>query len=106
LSALTDESSGTDPGDGTIAAITEATGVAITYTANDPSITPDGAVTVADGSTPTVSELLELAEEALAQSSTNATAINACKDAIAQLAAHVESIRAGNLSTGIMAAAS
>jgi len=41
--------------------------LAITYTGNDPSITPDGAVTVADGSTPTVSELLELCEELTAQ---------------------------------------
>lgn len=36
---------------------------AITYTANDPSITPDNAVTIADGSAPTVSELLELSVE-------------------------------------------
>lgn len=42
-------------------------GVAITYSANDPSITPDGAVTVADGSTPTVDELLELCEEIIAK---------------------------------------
>ena len=40
--------------------------IAITYTSNDPSITPDGAVTVADGSTPTVAELLELCEEIIA----------------------------------------
>jgi hypothetical protein len=37
--------------------------LAITFTSNDPSITPDGSVTVADGSTPTVSELLEYCEE-------------------------------------------
>ncbi len=37
--------------------------VAITYTTNDPEVTPNGAVTVADGDTPTVSELLELVEE-------------------------------------------
>ena len=36
---------------------------AITYTANDPSITPNNAVTIADGSAPTVSELLELCVE-------------------------------------------
>lgn len=45
---------------------TQASNVAeitITYTSNDPGITPDGAVTVADGSTPTVAELLELCEE-------------------------------------------
>lgn len=35
----------------------------ITYTSNDPSITPNGAITVADGSTPTVAELLEFCEE-------------------------------------------
>lgn len=37
--------------------------IAITYSSNDPTITPDGAVTVADGSAPTVGELLELVEE-------------------------------------------
>ena len=40
--------------------------IAITYSSNDPSITPDGAVTVSNGSTPTVAELLELAEEIIA----------------------------------------
>ena len=35
----------------------------IVYTSNDPSITPDGSVTFADGSTPTVDELLEAVEE-------------------------------------------
>ena len=35
----------------------------ITYTTNDPSITPDNSVTIADGSAPTVSELLELCVE-------------------------------------------
>lgn len=35
----------------------------ITYTTNDPLITPDNAVTIADGSAPTVSELLELCVE-------------------------------------------
>lgn len=37
--------------------------VAITYSSNDPSITPNGAVTVADGSAATVAELLELIVE-------------------------------------------
>lgn len=37
--------------------------VAITYSANDPSITPDGAVTISDGSAPSVAELLELIVE-------------------------------------------
>lgn len=37
--------------------------LAITYSSNDPSITPNGAVTIADGSAPTVSELLECVEE-------------------------------------------
>lgn len=37
--------------------------IAITYTLNDPSITTDGAITVADGTTPTVAELLEFCEE-------------------------------------------
>ena len=40
--------------------------IAITYTTADPSITPDGAVTVANGGTPTVAELLELCEEIIA----------------------------------------
>lgn len=40
--------------------------IAITYTSNDPSITPDGAVTVADGSAATAAELLELCEEIVA----------------------------------------
>lgn len=34
-----------------------------TFTLNDPGITPNGALTIADGSTPTVSELLEYCEE-------------------------------------------
>lgn len=42
---------------------TQQGSLAITYTSNDPGITPDGAVTIADGSTPTVAELLELCEE-------------------------------------------
>ena len=40
--------------------------IVITYTANDPSITPNQAVTVADGDAPTVVELLELCEELIA----------------------------------------
>ena len=39
------------------------TDLALTYTANDPSITPDGSVTVADGSAPTDAEFLEFLEE-------------------------------------------
>jgi hypothetical protein len=35
----------------------------LTYSANDPSITPDGSVTIADGSAPTDAELLEFLEE-------------------------------------------
>ena len=34
-----------------------------TYTANDPAITPDGSVTIADGSAPTDAEILEWLEE-------------------------------------------
>lgn len=41
--------------------------MAIVYTSNDPSITPDGSVTFADGSTPTVAELLEAVEELTAK---------------------------------------
>lgn len=56
--------------EGAVAAGTQASAigdVAITYSSNDPSITPDGAVTVSDGSTPTVAELLELCEEIMAK---------------------------------------
>lgn len=41
----------------------QQTNFTLTYSANDPGITPDGAVTIADGSTPTVAELLEFCEE-------------------------------------------
>jgi len=59
------ESGSTIRDDGTQAsAISDIT---ITYSSNDPSITPDGAVTVADGSAATVGELLELAEELISQ---------------------------------------
>ena len=37
--------------------------IAITYTANDPSIADSNAITIADGSTPTVAELLEFCEK-------------------------------------------
>jgi len=40
-----------------------ASSIGITYSSNDPSIVPDGAITIADGSTPTVAELLEFCEE-------------------------------------------
>lgn len=46
------------------AAITsDADAVTITWTTGDPSITPNAAVTIADGATPTVTELQELAVE-------------------------------------------
>jgi len=51
--------------------------IAITYTANDPSITPNGAVTVADGSAATVAELLELVEELIANQNAIIDAIQA-----------------------------
>lgn len=41
--------------------------VVITYTTGDPSITPDAAVTIADGAAPTASELLELVVELQAE---------------------------------------
>jgi hypothetical protein len=37
--------------------------LSITFTTDDPAITPDGSVTIADGDTPTVNELLEYCEE-------------------------------------------
>lgn len=42
----------------------------ITYTAANPSITANGAVTVANGGTPTVAELLEFCEELKSQTNT------------------------------------
>lgn len=39
------------------------TPVTVTYTTGNPSITPDGEVTIADGATPTVAELLEFCVE-------------------------------------------
>jgi hypothetical protein len=57
-------SGGTVTNAGTQAAL--VADIIITYTTGDPSITPNGAVTVADGATPTVDELLELAEELIA----------------------------------------
>jgi hypothetical protein len=44
-------------------ALTGVSAITITYTTGDPSITPDGAVTIADGATPTVDELLEAVVE-------------------------------------------
>lgn len=51
--------------------------VVITYTTGDPSITPNGAVTIADGATPTVDELLELCEELLANQNAIIAALEA-----------------------------
>lgn len=41
----------------------DVTPVAITYTTGNPNITPDGAITIANGATPTVSELLQFCVE-------------------------------------------
>lgn len=41
----------------------QQTNFTITYSANNPSIVPDGTITIADGSAPTVAELLEFCEE-------------------------------------------
>jgi hypothetical protein len=49
--------------DDTLAAATAPTAPTITYSSNDPSIVPDAAVTVSDGSAPSVAELLEFCEE-------------------------------------------
>jgi hypothetical protein len=48
--------------DRTHAARTSAA-ITVTYTTDDPAITPDAALTIADGDTPTVNELLEYCEE-------------------------------------------
>lgn len=60
----------------------DETSVVITYTTGDPSITPNGAVTVADGADPTVDELLELAEELIAAVDATNTKVNALIDAL------------------------
>lgn len=63
-----------------VASGTQASNIAdivITYSANDPGITPNAAVTVADGSTPTVAELLELCEELLSNQSAIIAALEA-----------------------------
>jgi len=41
--------------------------LSVTFTANDPGITADGSVTIADGDTPTVIELQEFCVELLAR---------------------------------------
>lgn len=41
--------------------------MAIVYTTGDPSITPDGSITIANGAAPTVDELLEFCEELTAK---------------------------------------
>lgn len=59
LELVADEFTGTFNG-------TVNTGVApvtVTYTASNPNITPNGAVTIANGGTPTVAELLEFCVE-------------------------------------------
>ena len=45
---------------------TMQTDFSIVYTINDPAITPDGTITIADGSAATVAELLEFCEEIVA----------------------------------------
>lgn len=49
--------------------------VAITFSTGDPSITPNSAVTIANGATPTVNELLEYCEELNAKLNTVITAL-------------------------------
>ena len=44
---------------------TQQTDFTLTYSSNDPGITPDGSVTIADGSAPTNAELLIFLEEIL-----------------------------------------
>lgn len=60
---LTDETGKSGTHDDTLAAATAPTAPVITYSSNNPSITPDAAVTIADGSAPSVGELLEFCEE-------------------------------------------
>lgn len=56
--------------------------IAITYTTGDPSITPDGAITIANGATPTVDELLEFCVELNAAIAALDTKIAAVIDAL------------------------
>lgn len=51
--------------------------IAITYSSNDPSITANGAVTVADGSSASAAELLELCEEIIANQNAIIAALEA-----------------------------
>lgn len=51
--------------------------IAITYTTGDPEIVPDGAVTIANGATPSASELLELCEEIIAKQNSIVAALEA-----------------------------
>ena len=92
-SDITDNSGGTDPGDHTIAVVTNPGTVGETFTANDPSFSADGAITIADGSTPTVAELLEFCQELNAKNTAANTAITALKAAVALLAAEYNSLK-------------
>ena len=44
-------------------AVTGVAPITITYTTNNPNITPDSAITIANGTTPTVAELLQFIVE-------------------------------------------
>jgi predicted RecA/RadA family phage recombinase len=92
-SDITDNSGGTDPGDHTIAVVTAPGTISETFTANDPSFSADGAVTIADGSTPTVAELLEFCQELNAKVTAINTAVGAIKNAVALIAAEYNSLK-------------
>ena len=100
---LTDNSGGTDPADQTIAAVTTPTDLAVTYTTNDPSITPNSAITIADGSVPTNNELLEFCEELKAMAHAANDALDEVKNAVALLAAehNLQHTAIGNADTAI-----
>jgi len=51
--------------------------LAVTYSAADPGITADQAITIANGGTPTVAELLEFCEELKAQCIKHAAVLKA-----------------------------
>lgn len=58
MQILADEFTGTVSG-----SLTGQTAVAVTWTAANPNITPDGAITIANGGTPTVAELQQFCVE-------------------------------------------
>lgn len=62
--------------------VADATSLAITYTANDPGTTANGAVTFADGTALVAATMYEFADEVESLLSQHATKINAILDVL------------------------